>query len=387
MALPLSYNIRNLVERKTTTLMTAMGIALTVAVLMAVLALMAGLNEAFKASGNPNNILVLRKGANSELSSIVSRQQYQEIKFKPGIAKLTNGEPAVSLELVQVVNLPSVDAPEGMNVTIRGLTPAGFEIRQDIKLITGRMFTQGRREVVVGKAITNRYPGLRIGGRIAFARGEWEVVGVLDGGQSAINSEIIGDLNQIANDYNRADTLSSILIHTEGATSKALINNIENDVKLNLAAMTELAYYEQQTVASLPIQSLGLLVSTIMAIGSAFAAMNTMYAAVARRVREIGTLRVLGFSKYSILLSFLLESLVLALLGGLLGCLLVLPLNNITTGIGSFITFSEISFNYRVTPQVMFMGLLFALLLGVLGGLLPAFGAARKGILSALRES
>ena len=387
MALPISYNIRNLIERKTTTLLTALGIALPVAILLVVLALVAGLQEAFQASGSPQHVLVLRKGTNAELNSSVSRQQYQDIKFKRGIAPLKNGEPAASLELVQVVNLPSVDAPDGMNVTVRGLTPAGFEMRHHVQLSAGRMFTPGQREVVVGKAIAKRYPGLRLSGRVTFARGEWEVVGVLDGGQSALNSEIFGDLHQIASDYNRPDALSSVLIRAENPMAvQALINDITSDVKLNLGAMTEVAYYEQQTTASLPIKMLGMLVCTLMAVGSAFAAMNTMYAAVARRAREIGTLRVLGFSRGSILLSFLLESLLLALLGGGLGCLLVLPLNNVTTGIGSFVTFSEIAFTYRVTPQVMLAGLLFALVLGALGGVLPAFGAARKAILVALRE-
>jgi putative ABC transport system permease protein len=387
MALPVSYNIRNLIERKTTTLLTALGIALPVAILLVVLALVAGLQAAFQASGSPQHVLVLRKGTNAELNSSVSRQQYQDIKFKHGIAALNNGEPAASLELVQVVNLPSVDAPDGMNVTIRGLTPAGFEMRHHVQLSAGRMFTPGQREVVVGKAIAKRYPGLQLNGRVTFARGEWEVVGVLDGGQSALNSEIFGDLHQIASDYNRSDTLSSVLIRAENPiAAQALIHDISSDVKLNLGAMTEVAYYEQQTTASLPIKMLGMLVCTLMAIGSAFAAMNTMYAAVARRAREIGTLRVLGFSRGSILLSFLLESLLLALLGGGLGCLLVLPLNNVTTGLGSFVTFSEIAFTYRVTPQVMLAGLLFALVLGALGGVLPACGAARKAILVALRE-
>jgi len=387
MALPISYNIRNLIERKTTTLLTALGIALPVAILLVVLALVAGLQEAFQASGSPQHVLVLRKGTNAELNSSVSRQQYQDIKFKRGMAALNNGEPAASLELVQVVNLPSVDAPDGMNVTVRGLTPAGFEMRHNVQLSAGRMFTPGQREVVVGKAIAKRYPGLQLSSRVTFARGEWEVVGVLDGGQSALNSEIFGDLHQIASDYNRPDALSSVLIRAENPmAAQALINDITSDVKLNLGAMTEVAYYEQQTTASLPIKMLGMLVCTLMAVGSAFAAMNTMYAAVARRAREIGTLRVLGFSRGSILLSFLLESLLLALLGGGLGCLLVLPLNNVTTGIGSFVTFSEMAFTYRVTPQVMLAGLLFALVLGALGGVLPAFGAARKAIRVALRE-
>jgi len=386
-ALPLSYNMRNLIERKTTTLMTALGIALPVAILLVVLALVLGLQAAFQASGSPQHVLVLRKGTNAEINSSVSHQQYQDIKFKRGIASLKNGEPAASLELVQVVNLPSVDAPDGMNVTVRGLTPAGLEIRHALQLSAGRMFTPGQREVVVGKAMAKRYRGLQLGGTVTFGRGAWEVVGVLDGGQSAVNSEIFGDLHQVASDYNRPDALSSVLLRAENPrAAQELISDIASDVKLNLGAMTEVAYYEQQTAASLPIKALGMLVCVLMAIGSACAAMNTMYAAVARRAREIGTLRVLGFSRGSILLSFLLESLLLALLGGVIGCLLVLPLHNVTTGIGSFVTFSEIAFTYRVTPQVMLTDLLFALVLGALGGMLPAFGAARKEILMALRE-
>src|SRR6266446_6430969 len=387
MALPISYNIRNLIERKATTLLTALGIALPVAILLVVLALVAGLQAAFQASGSPQHVLVLRKGTNAELNSSVSPQQYQDIKFKRGIAPLKNGEPAASLELVQVVNLPSVDAPDGMNVTVRGLTPAGFEMRHNVQLSAGRMFTPGQREVVVGKAIAKRYPGLQLSSRVTFARGEWEVVGVLDGGQSALNSEIFGDLHQIASDYNRPDALSSVLIRAENPmAAQALIDDISSDVKLNLRAMTEVAYYEQQTTASLPIKMLGMLVCTLMAVGSAFAAMNTMYAAVARRAREIGTLRVLGFSRGSILLSFLGESLALSLIGGILGCLLVLPLNGITTGIMNFATFSEVAFNFRVTPIIMVSGVCFAMILGTIGGFFPARNAARKAIRVALRE-
>src|SRR5437899_7566757 len=387
MALPISYNIRNLIERKTTTLLTALGIALPVAILLVVLALVAGLQAAFQASGSPQHVLVLRKGTNAELNSSVSPQQYQDIKFKRGIAALKNDEPAASLELVQVVNLPSVDAPDGMNVTIRGLTPAGFEMRHHVQLSAGRMFTPGQREVVVGKAIAKRYPGLRLSSRVTFARGEWEVVGVLDGGQSALNSEIFGDLHQIASDYNRSDALSSVLIRAENpVATQALINDITSDVKLNLGAMTEVAYYEQQTTASLPIKMLGMLVCTLMAVGSAFAAMNTMYAAVARRAREIGTLRVLGFSRGSILLSFLRARRLLALLGGVFGCLLALPINGVTTGIGSFFTFSEIAFDFRVSLSTMLAGIIFALVVCAIGGLFPAGSAARNDILTALRE-
>jgi putative ABC transport system permease protein len=209
----------------------------------------------------------------------------------------------------------------------------------------------------------------------------------MDGGQSAVNSEIFGDLGQVSSDFERQDGLSSVLLRaTDTATVPALINSLNDDQRLNVDAMTERSYYESQTNSGAPLQFLGIFVSIIMAVGSSFAAMNTMYASVARRSKEIGTLRVLGFSRGSILLSFFLESLLLSLFGGLLGCILVLPLNGITTGIGSFVTFSEIAFNFRVTPQIMIAGVLFALFMGAVGGLFPARMAAKKEILTALRE-
>jgi ABC-type antimicrobial peptide transport system permease subunit len=268
------------------------------------------------------------------------------------------------------------------------LSPEGPSLRQQVKLQSGRWFQTGRREIVVGKGIAERFPDAQLGKKISFARGEWEVVGIMDGGRAAgVNSEIWADLNQAASDYNRSETLSSALIRAaDPVAAQALINDLNGDQKLNVKAQSEKEYFDAQTVSAAPLQALGLFVSIIMAVGSCFAAMNTMYAAVARRAKEIGTLRVLGFSRLSILTSFFFESLVLSLLGGLFGCLLVLPLNNLSTGIGSFVTFSEISFNFSVTPVIMAIGLTFALVLGAVGGLFPARNAARKEILTALRE-
>jgi putative ABC transport system permease protein len=386
MAIPLAYNMRNLVVRKTTTIMTALGIALTVAVLLSVLALVAGLRTAFQSTGDPLQVLVMRKGSTSELSSGMTREVFQDLKSNPGIAKW-NGAPMASLELITVINLPSVDSPQGMNVTLRGLLPEGREMRHDLKLQEGRWPNAGQREVVVGKSIAKRYPGAQMGKSLRFGKGEWLIVGIMDGGQSAVNSEIFSDLNQVSSDFNRLDALSSILLRaTDEATVPALINSLKDDRRLNVDAITEKSYYDAQTASGAPLEFLGIFVSAIMAVGSSFASMNTMYAAVARRAREIGTLRVLGFSRGSILFSFFLESLLLALLGGLLGCLLVLPLNNVTTGIGSFFTFSEIAFNFRVTPAIMAAGVIFAMFMGCLGGIFPARTAARKEILTALRE-
>jgi putative ABC transport system permease protein len=387
MAIPLSYNWRNLAVRKTTTLMTALGIALTVSVLLAVLALVEGLRTAFQASGHPLNVLVTRKGANAELNSNFTRTQYQDLKFKPGIARSKSGEPMASLEMVTVIVLESPDAPEGMNITLRGVMPVGLEMREDLRIVQGRWFQQGRREVVVGQSVAKRYPGAAIGSKLRFGRGEWEVVGIMRAGQSATNSEIFADLNQISAEFNRSEVLSSALLRASDEVSAgALINDLKSDQRLNVDAVAEKEYYAKQTNAAAPIQFLGTFIAIIMAVGSCFAAMNTMYAAVARRAREIGTLRVLGFSQGGILLSFFIESLGLSILGGLLGCLMVLPLNNMTTGIGSFVTFSEIAFNFRVTPAIMAAGVAFAMFMGAIGGIFPARLAARKEILLALRD-
>ncbi|MGD0201180.1 MAG: ABC transporter permease [Bryobacteraceae bacterium] len=386
-AIPISYNLRNLVVRKTTTIMTALGIALTVAVLLAILALVHGLDTAFAASGHPLNVLVLRKGSDSELASNFLRTAYQDLRPKPGIARGRGGEPLASLELVTVINLPSRSNPDGMNVTLRGLSGAGIEMRDQVRLAQGRWFESGQREVVVGRSITGRFPGAALGRTIRFGRGDWRVVGIMDAGQTASNSEIFGDVDEVSADFNRSSVLSSALVRaTDAVAVRALIRDINDDRRLNCSAQTERAYYEQQTNSGKPVQYVGLMVAIIMAVGSSFAAMNTMYAAVSRRAREIGTLRVLGFSRASILLSFFLESLLLSAAGGVLGCLLVLPLNGMTAGIGNLVTFSEIAFDFRVSPSIIAAGVGFALLMGALGGVFPARMAAKKEILNALRE-
>lgn len=387
MTVPLCYNIRNLVVRKTTTLMTAFGIALSVAILVASLALVSGLRTVFANSANPLQLLVLRKGANSELGSTVSTEDFAIVRTMAGIALDRAGQPLASQELVDVVNLSSLDNPQGMNVTVRGLSPVGIEMRS-VRLLAGRWFQPGQREVVVGKAVADRYPSARIGNRLRFGKGDWQISGVMDGGQSALDSEIWGDFHQISADYNRQESSSSVLLRaTDPASLAALKHSIENDPRLNASTMTESDYYQSQTASGAPLEFLGILVSVIMAIGSGFATTNIMYAAVARRGKEIGTLRTLGFSEGSILLSFLSESVLLAALAGVLGCLIALPLNWVTTGVGSMVSFSEIAFRFHVSVLAILGGLIFAVVLGAAGGILPARAAARKEILSALREA
>ncbi len=387
MTIPLSYNLRNLVVRKTTTIMTALGIALTVAVLLAILSLMNGLRTTLAVSGDPLQVLVLRKGSVSEVVSNFERTQFQDLKFKSGIATGSDGQPLASLEVVTVINLANVDNPNGMNVTVRGLQRAGIEMRRGVHLVKGRWHQEGHREIVVGKTVEQRFPDANIGKKLHFAGGDWDIVGVIDAGHGAQNSELWGDLNQIAADLNRMPVLSSALVRaTDAVSARALVNNINNDQRLNMTAMSEQEYYAQQTQGAAPIEFTGLFVAIVMAIGSAFAAMNTMYAAVARRAREIGTLRVLGFSRGSILVSFFLESVLLSGLGGLIGCLIAwLLLNGRTTGIGSS-NFAELAFDFRVTPETIAIGIAFAVVLGAVGGFFPARMASKKEILTALRE-
>ena len=386
MSIPLAYNLRNLVVRKTTTLMTALGIALTVAVLLAVLGLVNGLRSTLSASGDPLNVIVMRKGATAELTSIFQRSQYQDLKYKQGIAAKVHGDPMVSVELVVLTELTNSAHPNGMNTTVRGIEPAGIEIRRNCKLVEGRWFQFGHRELVVGKQIAEDYPMARIGEKLRFGKGDWDVVGVFDASGGAQSGEIWGDVNQLGSDFNRIENLSVALVQAADAVSaQALINDISNDQRLGMAALGEKEYYAQQTQTGLPIEYTGIMVAIIMAIGSSFAAMNTMYAAVARRAREIGTLRVLGFSRGSILLSFFIESLLLAGVGGLLGCLLALPLNATTTSVGNA-NISQTTFSFSVTPQTMALGIGFAIFMGTIGGLFPARNASRKEILTALRE-
>lgn len=386
MSIPLAYNLRNLVVRKTTTIMTALGIALTVAVLLAILSLVNGLRATLATTGDPLHILVMRKGSESEIVSNFSREQFQDLKFKSGIATGADGQPMASLEVVTVINLASSEGQEGMNITVRGLPPTGVAMRSGIHIVAGRWFNPGKKEVVVGKPIAARYPEASIGKKIHFGRSDWDVVGLMDAGKGEQGSEIWGNLDQVSADLDRLEVLSAALVQaTDAVTAKALVNDINNDQRLNMNAVSEQQYYEQQTTQAAPVEFTGIFVAVIMAVGSCFAAMNTMYAAVARRAREIGTLRVLGFSRGSILFSFFLESVLLSALGGLIGCLLVLPLNGITTGIGNA-NFAETSFSFQMTPQTLAGGITFAVVMGCLGGLFPARMAANKEILTALRE-
>ena len=386
MRVPLSYNFRNLAVRKTTTVMTALGISLTVAVLLGISALVGGLKSSLAVTGHPLHLIVTRKGATSELVSIVTQDKFQVVKFLEGIAQL-DGEPMLSHEVITVVNLRlRSDLTQDANVNVRGVSPMGIAMRE-LELVSGRWFDTGKREVVVGRGANALREGTSIGDKVEFGRGEWEVVGVFDAGKSAFNSEIWGDGNLITLDLGRGSSRSSVLLRAQNEASlTALKNRMADDQRIQLEGRTEREYYALQMTSAEPVEWIGMIVAAIMAVGSSFAAMNTMYTAVARRTREIGVLRMLGFSRGSILGSFLIESLLLSLLGGVLGCLLILPLNGFQGRIGNFVTFSETTFNFEVTTVIMAWGIAFAALMGVLGGFLPARMAAKREILGAIRD-
>src|SRR4029077_12980669 len=392
MAVPNSYNSRNLKLRKGLTIMTALGIALTVTTVLFLMTLLAGLRQAFVTSGDPLNVLVMSKGSNAELSGGFYANLFPTMKTLPGIAKDSHGEPLASAEWVVVIVLPRKDGTGEVNVTVRGMMPDGLELRQlprdnpRVKLVEGRWFETGQREVVVSRSIQRRFAHSAAGDTMQFGKGPWKVVGVFDAGGGAYDSEIWGDVNQMASDFDRQGAYASAYLRGENpAAAGSLKNAVSDDQRLKLDGMLETDYYAKQTSSGGPIKVVGWMVGIIMGIGSIFAAMNTMYAAVAYRAREIATLRVIGFSRPSILTSFVFESLVLSLLGAAVGIVLMLPFNGMSTGTSHAVTFSEVVFALRMTPTVILYAFIFALVMGFFGGLAPAWHAARQNILTALR--
>lgn len=389
MAIPLKYNFRSLLVRRVSTVLTTLSIALVVAVFVGLMALANGLETALVSTGDPLNVMVRRRGSDSEASSFITREAQQVMKYLPGVATDANGDPVASAELVVIINLLKRGGGEGesANVTVRGLSPTGLALRPQMRIVQGRMFQPGLREVIVSRRISERFQQAGLGDQLRFGKGDWKVVGIFEAGNTAFDSEIWTDGYQLAGDYNRQSYSSVLLRATDEAAMKEIIDRIENDRRYNLTAQPEVEYYAEQTRAAGPIKALGMFIAVVMGIGAGFAAMNTMYAAVTYRTQEVATLRVLGFNRRSILLSFLTESLLLALIGGAVGCLLALPINGVTTGTANWQTFSEITFAFRITPQLLLIGMGFAALMGIFGGLFPARQAARQAPAAALREA
>jgi putative ABC transport system permease protein len=385
MVIPLKYNLRSMLLRRTGTLTAVLSVAATVAVFVSVMALYRGLEAALTATGYPLNIVVIRDGAQTETNSSVERTKLQVIKYLPGIEKDSRGQPMVSAEVQTLVFLPRADGSR-TNVVMRGVSvPAGVLLRPQVRLMEGRMFRTGVREVVVTRLLAQRF-AMQLGQPLRMEGGmSWQVVGITDAQGSAYESEIWTDVNAVADEFKR-DQYSSVLLRAaDAAAVSALIKRINDDRQLHLQARQETEYFKQQTSAAGGIKILGSFISFIMSIGACFAAMNAMYAQVAYRSREIGTLRVLGFRRLAVLLAFLIEAILLAVAGGLVGCLLAIPVHGISTGTMNFNTFAEIAFHFRITPNLLAGGVAFAALMGSLGGFFPAVLAARRPIVESLR--
>jgi putative ABC transport system permease protein len=389
LAIPLKYNWRNLFVRKITTGLTVLGIGLVVAVFLCVMALGEGLTRVFTASGSEQNVLVLRQNSQSELQSGISRDQVPLIETLPGIAKDTDGKPLASPELVVVVNLEKQGGGSS-NVTIRGVGAKAMKLRPTFDLEKGRMFEPGKSEVVVSKSVESRFANCDVGKTIKFGAYRWTVVGLFDAGGTAPDSEIWTDVEGMVSDFKRGGYSSVLARTTDRAGRDQFLAGLAGDPRLALEGKIERKYYDEQTSTAAPIKFLGIFVGVVMAIGACFGAMNTMYAAVSARTREIATLRALGFGRLSILVSFVLESIFLALLGGILGCALgwlavKLALSGVT-GTTNFATFSEVVFAFRLTPALMVTGIVFSLFMGFFGGVFPAGRAAFTKITNALRQ-
>jgi ABC-type antimicrobial peptide transport system permease subunit len=385
MAIPFKYNLGNLSARRTSMLLTILGIGVINAVMLSMLALWHGASKTTVASGSPTDLIVMRESAETELSSWVSREAYEIIRTLPGIAKDDRGQPLVSPELVILFKLPRRDSGKGSNVMVRGLTAAGLQLRAP-KLIEGRMFRPGTSEVVVARRIRDRFTGTSVGDTFRFGTADYHVTGVFDAAGTAFDSEIWADENFLGSARKR-NAYSTVLARpVDAAASKSIAAAVENDNRLKLQIKTERKYYEEQTSGLFGILILVGFVTVFMVIGAILGTMNTMFAAVASRTRELATMRALGFKRRAILASIVIESALVSLLGGLAGVLLALPVNGISTGTTNFRTFSEIAFNFRVDGSVAMTGIIIALIAGVAGGLLPAISAARMPIPKALRE-
>lgn len=385
MALPLKYNFRNIVVRKGSTLATAFTIGLTVAVFLLVMALARGIDMTLSTSGEPLNLIVLREGSTAELNSVITRENFKDLIYLDGVERV-NDQPLATAETITLIYKARKGMTQGSNVTVRGVGPMSFKLRSGFEVTQGRLFQTGLTEAVVSKRIAERFQGLDIGDKFRIQTTDYTVVGLFDSAGKAFESEIWVDDNSLASTTNRDNYSSALLRVKDQNALTALSKRITDDPKLHLKALSERVFYEdQQGIASGALKALAVFVSFIMAVGAGFAGMNTMYAAVARRTKEIGTLRVLGFGRVSILVAFLLESISIALIGAAIGILLALPLNFVSTGTSNWVTFSEIAFNFRVTPDLMGAALIFGAIIGFVGSLLPSIRAARFKIVDALR--
>jgi putative ABC transport system permease protein len=383
-----SYNLRSMVVRKGTAAMTAMGIAMVVAVFVMTLSIAQGFRSTLVASGQPDNVILTRKSATSENLSAVLKPQVPLLEAMPQVARGADGRPLVSPELVVIISLPRTTDNNPANVPTRGVGPKGFEIRNALQIVEGRRFAPGAREINVGKQAVGRFKGLNLGDEVKFGSASWKVVGIFTANDASFESEVWGDVDLMMAAFNQRSAYQSATLKlTDPSAFEALQATVAADPRLDLKVERERDYYEgQSATTSTLIRAFATFVTTILSIGAVFGAMNTMYAAVAYRTREIGTLRALGFSRGRIVSAFLAESVALALVGGVIGCILALPVHGLSSGAMNMNSFSELAFKFRITPGLLAGGMIFSALMGAVGGLLPALRAARIPVARALRE-
>jgi putative ABC transport system permease protein len=388
MAIPVVYNLRSVKARWTSAIVAVLGIAGTVGVFVAMLSLARGFKATLVSSGSADNAMIMRAGATSEMTGGVPIDTVKIVQDAPGVARSADG-PLVTPEVVLVAPIPLISTGTDANVQIRGVSPNVLTIRNKLKMAEGRMFQPGLAELVVGKNANTSYSGLTLGNTINLGNRSWKVVGIFDAGGSAFDSEVWGDVHLISAAYKRPDTFfQSITVHlTSPDALQQFKDAVTSDPRLNVDVTREIDYYSKQStrMTSL-ITILGGMVAAVMAIGAVFGALNTMYSAVAERGREIATMRALGFGAVAVVVSFLIEALFISFIGGAIGCLAVLPVNGLTTGAMNWQTFSHLAFAFRITPGLLAAGVIFALLMGLLGGLPPAVRAAARPVAVALRE-
>jgi putative ABC transport system permease protein len=386
MALPLSYNVKSLLARWQVTLLSIAGIALAVSVLVTLAAMAAGFRSALRATGRTDNAIVVQQGSGSEIMSEISLDAAAQIVLDPRVARSADGKPLGSREILSMINLPARGGRPA-SVAVRGVLPEAFVVRDGLTIVAGRRFEPGLAEVIVGRRVLERL-GLRIGDNVTIRRRPWTVVGVLGSDGSGFESEIWGDLHALAEPLRQTRGYQAVVLRlTDPRMLPDLKAAIEADPRFQADVRQERRYYDDQSgwVAA-ALVGLAVLVGMITGLGAVFAVMNTMQAVLAARSREIGTLRALGFSRAAILAGFLVESVVLAEAGGVLGCLAALPANSLSSAVSGS-NFTEMSFAFRTTPGAFAGGVLFAAVVGVLGGLLPALRAAHRPIVEALKET
>lgn len=388
MAIPVVYNLRSVRARWVSAVVAVLGIAGTVGVFVAMLALAHGFRTTLVASGSADNAIVRRAGATGEIDGAVSLDEVRVMQDAPGVAH-ENGEPLISPEVVVIAAFPLRSSGTDANVQVRGVSPEVLKVRQKVHISEGRFFTPGLAELVVGKYASENYAGFDLGNTVKFGGEEWKVVGIFDAGGSAFDSEVWCDgrvLNQI---YKRPLNLfQSVTVHlTSPDAYQQFKDSLTSNPQLNVQVDREIEFYAKESRAlTTLITVLGFLVAGVMGIGAVFGALNTMYSMVAERSREIATMRAIGFGAGSISISFIFEALLIALIGGVLGCLVVLPLNGLTTGTINWQTFSHVAFAFRISPALLAEGIIFALLMGFVGGVPPAVRAATRPVAAALRE-